>query len=33
MATKFTIDGYDSYSGADIVVIAQIANINGNSDM
>lgn len=33
MATKFTIDGYDSYSGADIVVIAQIANINGNSDI
>lgn len=33
MATKFTIDGYDSYSGADIVVVAQLSNINGNSDI
>lgn len=31
MATKFTLDGYDSYSGADILVTAQLANINSNN--
>ena len=28
IATKITLDGYDSYSGADILVTAQLANIN-----
>ena len=31
MATKITLDGYDSYSGADIVVTAQLSNIDANS--
>ncbi len=33
MATKITLDGYDSYSGADIVVTAQLSNIDGNSSI
>lgn len=33
MATKFNIDGYDSYSGADIIVTAQLSNVDGNSDI
>ena len=31
MATYFNIDGYNSYSGCDAIVTAQLANIDGNS--
>ena len=31
MATYFNIDGYNSYSGCDAIVTAQLANINGDS--
>lgn len=33
MATKITLDGYDSYSGADIVVVAQLSNINNENKL
>lgn len=33
MATKINIDGYNSYSGADIVVTAQLSQINGSDNL
>lgn len=33
MATYFNIDGYNSYSGCDAIVTAQLANINEDSSI
>lgn len=33
MATKINIDGYNSYSGTDIVVTAQLSQINGSDKL